>query len=161
MPGRSVAWADTRLAAQSLVAGTDFIVDLLTNAPTVDTLTVIRLVVDLEAHYIITNTITDSDSIVDMGIGVTSVEALAAALPDPSDDTSYPPRGWLYVASKYVGQAITTSTGMFSKNGIFQADIRGMRKIDKGRLFMRVANTNLNVGGAMELTGRIRALCKV
>ncbi len=156
---RRLAWADTRVIQDSLVAGTDIILDLLVNAPTMDTLTVVRLVVDLEAHYIITNTITDSDSIVDLGIGVTSVEAFAGALPDPSLDTSYPPRGWLYVASKYVGQALTTSTGMFSKNAVFAADLRAMRKIDKGILFLRMANTNMNVGGAMEVTGRVRALC--
>jgi len=162
MAPRNRAWADTRFAGVSLVAGTDILTDLLSDAPTVDTLTAIRIVGDIEAHYVITNTITDSDSVVDVGIGVSATEAFAAgvgAIPDPSVTNKYPPRGWLYVATQYVGQALTTSTGMFSKNARFQFDIRSMRKIDKGRMFIRVANTNINVGGAMELTGRVRVLC--
>jgi len=146
----------------SLVAGTDVLIDLLANAPTSDTLTLVRLVMDLNFHYIVTNTLSDSDSIVDVGVGVTSKEGFdagAASVPDPQDQTAYPPRGWIYVNSLYVGQALTADTGVWNNHGIIKADIGAMRKVDKGILFMRVANTNLNVGGAMEVTGRVRALC--
>jgi len=159
---RSRSWADLRLAGESLVAGTDILKDILSDAPTSDTLTIVRLVVDLEAHYIITNTITDSDSVVDVGIGVVSAEAFAAgvgAIPDPALSTGYPARGWLYIATKYVGQALTTSTGMFNTNAQFQADLRASRKVDKGKVIIRIANANINVGGAMQVTGRVRALC--
>jgi len=162
MPPRGRAWADTRFKQQSIVAGTDFIVDLLANAPTVDTLTAIRIVVDVHVHYIVTTTLADSDSIVDLGIGVASAEAVvagAAALPDPASDSSYPPRGWLYVATGYVAQILTTDSGITNENAHFKADIRAMRKIDKGTLFVRVAQANLNTGGAMEMNGRIRVLC--
>jgi len=162
MADRPRAWADTRFKMQSLVAGTDFIVNLLLNAPTVDTLTAIRIVGELEFAYVVTTTIADSDSIVDVGIGVAADEAVAAgaaALPDPASDSSYPPRGWLYVATGYVAQHITSATGLANKNAVFKFDIRAARKIDKGTLFFRAAQANLNVGGAMELTGRIRVLC--
>jgi len=159
---RPRAWADTRLAGNALVAGADLILNLLIDAPTVDTLTSIRVVGEINAHYIISNTITDSDSIVDLGIGVASGQAFAVgqtALADPAGSTGYPPRGWVYCQSLYCGQAVTSSTGMFNENAIFKFDVRGQRKIDKGVLFLRMVNTNINVGGAMEVVGRVRVLC--
>jgi len=161
MPNRNRAWADTRYKGEAMVAGTDVITDLLVNAPVVDTLTAIRIVGELVFAYIVTNTLSDSDSIVDVGIGVTSADAFPtpSAMPDPASDSSYPPRGWLWVATGYVGQALTASTGVFNTNAVFKFDIRAMRKIDKGKLFLRAAQANINVGGAMELTGRVRVLC--
>ncbi len=161
MASRPRAWADSRIVA-TLTTAADILVDLLAGAPTVDTLTAIRIVVNLNCHYIVTNTLSDSDSVVDIGIGVTSVEAFAAgatSVPDPSSPTSFPPRGWLYVDTGYVGQALTSATGVFNENAVFKVDLRAARKIDKGTLFLRIANTNINVGGAMEVVGRVRVLC--
>ena len=160
---RGRSWADARLTGVSLVAGTDVLVDLLASVvPVVDTLTAVRIIGEFSCHYIVSNTITDSDSFVDVGIGVTSAEAFAAgvaSLPDPANAASFPPRGWLYAATGYCGQALTTDTGMFNKNAEFKFDIRAMRKIDKGVLFMRIANANITVGGAMQIVGRVRTLC--
>ncbi len=162
MAPRSRAWADIRFGSTALVAGTDIFLDLLVSAPTVDTLTAVRIIGDFNVHYDVTTTIADSDSAVDVGIGVTSTQAFGVgltALPDPTGTTTFPPRGWLYVATRHVAQLVTSSTGIINENAIFQFDIRAMRKIDKGILFVRIANTNLNIGGAMEVTGRIRTLC--
>ena len=63
------------------------------------------------------------------------------------------------MGTKYVGQALTSATGVFNVNAYFEFDMRAMRKVDKGILFMRMANGNINVGGAMEVVGRVRALC--
>ena len=145
-----------------MAAGTDILVNLLENAPTVDTLTAVRIVGDFTVHYRITNTTVDSDSIIDVGVGVVAAPAFTAgqaAIPDPSSETSYPPRGWLYVASMHISETVTTSTGLQIKDARFQFDIRSMRKIDKGVLFLRIANTNINTGGVCEVTGRIRAFC--
>ena len=160
--GRNRAWADLLFGPSALVVGTDIIVDLLANAPTVDTLTAVRIVGELNAHYDVTNTIVDSDSVVDLGIGVTSMQAFAAganSVPDPSTMTDYPPRGWLYVTRKYVGQSLTDTTGVTSVQAVFSFDVRAMRKIDKGILYLRMANVMINVGGAMEVSGRVRVLC--
>jgi len=162
MASRNRAWADTRFEGTALVAGTPILANLLAGASTVDTLTAIRIVGEFNVHYIVTNTLSDSDSSVDAGIGVTSVEAFdagAAAIPSPKVTTEYPPRGWLYAATGYVGQALTTSTGVFNENAVFKFDLRAMRKIDKGRLFLRIDNSNINIGGAMEVVGRVRVLC--
>jgi len=159
---RRRAWADTRLNGVSLVAGTPFVSDLLVNAPEVDTLTVVRIVADITVQYVVSNTIVDSLSNVDLGIGVSSIEAFAVAgaagLPDPSVDDQYPPRGWIYVNNKPVSQQ-AESTGVVNSVAHFEFDIRSMRKIDKGRLFMVMDQTNITVGGAMQIVGRVRALC--
>ena len=147
----------------SLVAGTDVLLDLLESATEVsDTLTAARIVGSFTVNYVVTTTIADADSVVDVGIGVTSTQGFgvggAAGVPDPASETSYPPRGWLYVATKHVAQLVTTDGGIINENAEFNFDLRAMRKLDKGILFMRIAQANINVGGAMEVTGRVRTL---
>ena len=159
--GRGRAWADFRIIGTALVAGTPNVSNLLGNAPVEDTLTAVRIVLDVTVQYLVSTTIVDSLSIVDIGIGVASTEAVLAgfaALPRPDDGTNFPPRGWLYVASQPVSQQ-AESTGVISTVARFQADLRSMRKIDKGVLFMVITNTNITVGGAMQMTGRVRTLC--
>ena len=159
---RNRAWADFRYKGVSLVAGTDIISDLLTNAPDVDTLTAVRIVGYLNVGYVVTNAIVDADSVVDVGIGVSAKEAVSAggsSLPDAQSVVSYPPRGWLYLATKYVRQSLTGTDGTTNSNAVFEFDLRAMRKVDKGTVFIRIGNANINVGGAMEVTGRVRVLC--
>ncbi len=106
-PNRNRAWADTRLNVAAFVAGVQQEFNLLLAAPTVDTLTVVRIVADFWIFYSPNATIVDSLSIVDVGVGVTSSEAFAArgtSLPQPGNSTEYPPRGWLYVSSQLSGK---------------------------------------------------------
>jgi len=160
---RRRSWADQRLAGVSVVAGTPVRLDLLENAPTIDTLTVVRIIGDLTVQYTPNSTVVDSLSIIDMGIGVASVEAFAtgsAGLPSPSAETQFPPRGWLYVASRPVSQQLESAgTGALNEVSLFQFDIRAMRKIDKGILFWIIENTDILTGGSIRVTGRIRTLC--
>ena len=159
---RGRAWSDQRFTGTSLVAGNDILSNLLEfGLEGVDNLTVVRIIGELNVHYVVTTTIADSDSFVDVGIGVTSAQAFgvgAGSVPDPANSASFPPRGWLYAATGYVAQLITTDTGIVNINTTFKFDIRAMRKIDKGTLFMRLAQANINVGGAMEVVGRVRTL---
>ena len=158
---RHRAWADRRFAGVSLVAGTLQNFDLLQNAPTIDTLTVVRIVGDLTVQYLVSTTVADSLSIVDLGIGVIAATAfgVAGAAPAPQIETEYPDRGWIYVASQPVAQLVTTDGGIINEAARFQFDIRAMRKIDKGTLFMGIVQANITVGGAMQVTGRVRSLC--
>ena len=160
MTSRNRAWADQRFAGNSLPVGTKLISNLLVNAHTVDTLTAVRIVLDVTVQYDPSLTVVDSLSVIDVGIGVSSVEAFATAgaLPSPSAETEYPPRGWLYVASQPLWQQ-AESTGVLTSVARFQVDIRSMRKIDKGVLFVMFQNTNLIVGATCGVTGRARVLC--
>jgi len=160
---RRRAWSDQRFAGVSLVAGTAFESDLLENhtGPN-DSLTVVRIVADVTVQYLVSTTVADSLSIVDLGIGVASASAFATAgaLPDPALDQEFPPRGWVYVASQPVTQLLDGAGGVsiVDRPARFVFDIRAMRKIDKGILFMRMIQANITVGGAMQVTGRIRSL---
>jgi len=161
MVSRNRAWADLRLNGDALVVGTPITVDLLAVAPTVDTLTAVRIVGDITVSVLVGSTVVDSLSVVDLGIGVSSLEAFTVAgtsLPNPADAFDYPPRGWLYVATQPVRQQ-AESTGVIVQVARFVFDIRSMRKIDKGKLFMTIVNSTITVGGAMEAVGRVRTLC--
>jgi len=154
-------WADIRYAGVVIAATAVNKFDLLLGTPTVDTLTVTRIIGDLTIQYRIATTLVDSLSIVDVGIGVTSVEAFAAggsSLPNPSIQSQYPPRGWLYVDSQPVAQK-AESTGVIERVARFQFDLKGQRKIDKGILYMIIEQNDITVGGAMEIIGRTRVLC--
>ena len=163
MASRPMAWADTRLVQQAVVAGAADLTDLLLNAPASDTLTVVRIVGDVEIFYVVTNTQADSSSVVDLAIGVTSVDAFAvgeAALPDLTIDARYPPRGWLYVNTQPLTEVITSSTGVQTHHARFKFDVRAMRKVDKGVLFLWIEHNNIDIGGAVDIVGRVRVLCK-
>ena len=158
---RNRAWADRRLAVAALNDGSRQSFDLLANAPTVDTLTAVRIIGELWFMYSPNSTIVDALSIVDLGIGVSSVEAFAqgaASLPDPTTETEYPPRGWLYVDTKPVWQQ-AESTGVINHAAQFKFDLGAMRKIDKGRLFLTMEQNDILVGGSMRVIGRVRTLC--
>jgi len=165
MASRRRAWADRRFAGVSLVANTELIEDLLEDLGSTDTLTVVRIVGDLIVNYLVSTTVGDALSIVDLGIGVASSAAFAVggATPAPTSQTEYPPRGWIYVASQPVTQILDAAGGVsiVDRPARFQFDIRAMRKIDKGVLFMNLVQNNITVGGAMQVTGRIRSLVLV
>jgi len=158
---RGRAWADRRFDVSSLVAAVPQSFNLLQNAPTVDTLTAVRVIGDLTFQYSPNSTIVDSLSKVDVGVGVTSLEAFTvggASLPNPSDENQYPPRGWLYVSTQPVYQQ-AESTGVINAVARFQFDLRAMRKVDKGVLFLTMEQNNILVGGSMRIVGRTRVLC--
>lgn len=159
---RNRAWADTRFNVGALVAGTPQIFDLLAGAPTVDTLTAVRIIGDLEFQYTPNLTVSDSLSVVDVGIGVCSTEAFSSgfdALPRASDSANYPTRGWLYVSTRPVTQLVTADTGIIDRVARFQFDLRAMRKIDKGILYLEMEQANIIIGGVMNVVGRTRVLC--
>jgi len=164
MAHRRRSWADRRFPGTNVAATGPLSFDLLANAPVSDSLTVTRIIGDFTLQYLVSTTVNDSLSIVDVGIGVASSAAFAVAsaagLPDPSLETEYPDRGWLYIKSLPVSQILDAAGGVSIVDRVarFEFDIRAMRKIDKGILFMILENNNITVGGAMQLTGRIRSL---
>jgi len=164
MASRPRSWADVRINLPTIVAAAPEKINLLGNAPISDTLTVIRIIGDFWVFYEPTAGQVDSLSSVDVGIGVTSIEGFTVAgtaLPNPSIDTQFPPRGWLYAATQPVVQFVRPSAdaGFQQINAHFKFDLRAMRKIDKGVLFMTIENNNIVVGGSMRAVGRVRSLC--
>ena len=101
--------------------------------------------------------------LVHVGIGVCSVEAFAiggTSLPSPGTETDYPPRGWLYLASSLCYRAVGAGPIDIVRFAEFQADLRAMRKVDKGVLFLTVVNSAaLGASFTIGISGRVRALC--
>ncbi len=161
MTNRNRAWAD-QVFDQVVTSATPHVRDLLANAPTIDTITAVRIVGDLIGDF--NSTVNpQAAQVIDIGIGVSSAEALAigvTALPSPVLADEYPPRGWLYVARKVCTGKFTDTTGLIRNPAVFSFDLRAMRKIDKGRLFMVMHNTNSDgADTAVSLRGRVRVLC--
>jgi len=158
MPGRNRAWADTVYSGLVIVDEGSLATDLLVNAPTVDTLTAVRIIIDVVV-VLSPAIVSDALNVVSVGLGVTSREAFTAvALPDPAASTEYPPRGWLYVANKPVRSTATT-VGLDVKEAHFQVDLRAMRKVDKGVLFLALGNAAVLNTLSVDITGRVRVLC--
>ena len=162
MPGRNRAWSDTIYIGAQINDGAVDVKDLLVNAPTVDTLTAVRIVLDLELRHG-SDEGADITSAVHVGIGVCSVEAFAvseaSALPSPAVATEYPPRGWLYANTQHCSESGGAGAVQVQKSAIFKADLRAMRKIDKGILFMVVENQAILGATAIDIWGRVRVLC--
>ncbi len=164
MAPRRRAWADFNIDTAIASAG-NLIVDLLANASASDTITVARLVIDLWG-YLSPTSEAETSQVVFVSVGVASEEAFllgAAALPDPQNADEAPARGWLYVMGLPVLQTLpsgATVAAMHRMDAHFDADVHGLRKVDRGRLFLRARNEpSLGAATTIQLTGRVRALC--
>ena len=162
---RNRAWADITIDEGITSSGGRVIKNLLVNAPTVDTLTAVRILGEISFHV---QTLSEIEFMqhIDLGIGVASLEAFnvgVTALPDPLTSTEYPPRGWLYIARRVVTQSLPTGgtpTAMYRETARFMFDLRAARKIDKGILFLHAVNTNFDgTDSTVSMIGRVRALC--
>jgi len=81
-----------------------------------------------------------------MGIGVASQEAFAAgAVADPFNATDHPVRGWLFRSGGRVFGFAADQPAVYSHR--IEKDIRAMRKLDNGEMFVEFQNT-LNEGAA-------------
>jgi len=159
---RRRSWTDTQFNVASLTDGVAQEFNLLLNAPAADTRTVIRLIGDIYVFYSPNSTIADTLSTVACGIGVVAQEAFAikgTSMPNPSIVAGQDPaRGWLYAATQPVFQSVQTE-GVFVHVAEFKFDLRAMRKIDKGILFLTLEQNDVLTGGSMRVIGRVRVLC--
>ena len=162
---RHRTWAD-RIFNQLVNSGASDVEDLLDAVPQQsETLTVTRIIAELQFTSVVTDE-NESTQLISLAIGVVSPEAVAigiTALPSPSVEDEFPPRGWLYRGRMVYQLALPTGatpTSMFKQMPIFKFDVRAMRKIDKGRLFLVVQNTDVDgVATNLHMRGIVRSLC--
>ena len=163
MAKRNVAWADTIFKGGQINDEVCLVTNLLLDAPTVDTLTAVRIIVDLEIAHGVDEPAADFSNAIHVGIGVASVEAFAVAfgagLPSPQFTAQYPPRGWLYVNTQSARTQSHGNTGPSVFPAKFTVDLRAMRKIDKGVLFLSVCNEAIFATQDVDIWGRVRVLC--
>jgi len=93
------------------------------------------------------------------------VEAFNAnVVPDPSEVVDFPARGWLWKETLIaVGNSVTgpPAHDVYMHTEV-SADIRSMRKVDKGILYIARDAKDFSVSGAflpVTLVGMVRALC--
>jgi len=157
MASRGRAWSDT--ITNTVLTNDQAPTDLLAGAPTVDTITVIRILIDVSV--VLADGFESSNSLMhlSMGVGVTAKEAFDAdALPNVGTTSEYPPRGWLFAGSQIVYNAPALNSAYV--HGHFKADIRSQRKVDKGVLFLKIKSTlSQNSQATTMWVGRIRVLC--
>ena len=160
---RPRAWLDF-LMAQTLT-GTPLVVDLLAAATVnLDTITAVRIILHLEVWPASLTSTFEGVQSIDMGIGVSSVDAFGigiSAMPDPRVQADTPPRGWLWRSSISMYQS--NADGAEAKTplpGIVDADLSSMRKVDRGTLSLVIAKT-ARIGSAFDCSvlGLIRTLC--
>ncbi len=97
-----------------------------------------------------------ASNLFDIGIGVASREALAAtALADPETDGDFPQSGWLYRCRH---RLLDDAADGRAPLEIYR-DLRAMRKLSRGSVFITATNTADTSGGfAVVLAGIVRAL---
>ncbi len=158
---RPRAWSDI-LINRSITAGSSSIaLDLLVDAPTIDTRTVIRIIGDIGAFPDDRNAAIDGVMEIDMGIGVCSREAFVAnVVPDPNVQAEYPSLGWLYITTQLVVQNNASGTIESFLYPQWHFDVGANRKVDKGTLYAAINNTTADDAGfTVRVVGRLRALC--
>jgi len=107
----------------------------------------------------------DGGSVVDLAIGVSATEAFNAnVVPDPGSPADTPARGWLWKDRLIaVGNSVTGPPAHDVYWGTeLKADIRSMRKVDRGVLYLAMQFDNTLVSGSflpVSCIGIVRALC--
>ncbi len=159
MPARPTDWLDTRLGMTVTSGGqqNQSLMGAVTNIEA-RRYTCIRMFVRIECH---SNSVAGAYGVqqLDIGIGITSVEAFnAGVLPDPNVDNDKPAKGWMYRTKLLVGQNGVGVNPIYS----VMADVRAARKIERGELFI-VVNSGSTVGTTFTMTvsGLIRCLMKL
>jgi len=165
MADRARAWADTLISASFPVVSSQVVVNLLTTLIPSDMITAVRLVIRLQCVPQNLSDDIDGGTTISFGIGVSALEAFTAlVLPDPEIDADVPARGWLW---KSVMLAVANSvTGPPAHDVYFgttlEADVRAMRKVDRGVLYLSMRSTDNAVSGSYLPTaviGLVRVLC--
>ena len=139
-------------------------VNLLTQAPDLDTITVARLIGRLSVQHDSLTSQIDNAAIINIGIGVSSVEgfavAAAAGLPIVSAAASSPARGWLFRDQLRVIKVHSTDTTYeIMVVGESKFDVGAMRKVDKGVLFLIAQQDSIGgTAATVRLSGLVRAM---
>ena len=161
MVARRTTWHDVGLKATTVsegATGVNIALDGTLSVADVQGLTLTRTLGNL---YFMSMTVAGAWGIqaLSFGIGISSREAFTAGvLPDPEGDTEEPLNGWVIrnvvaVAQNGIGGAVIQRVHF---------DIRAQRRLDSGRLYLRMVNTDVRgTGFTVGVVGQIRTLFKL
>ncbi len=160
MASRPRAWGDV-IFEQALTDALQVNNDLLVTLAASDTVTVVRIIGHLT---VIPNNLAgaiEGAMKIDLGIGVASKEAFDAdVVPDATTAADVPARGWLWADRLVCTKQNTSGTMEDWHYPEVRFDVRAMRKIDRGVLYLQMNNNGLaGTGFTVTVVGRVRALC--
>ena len=156
-------WVDSTLSIQVASSGQDSR-SLITGFSAADTrlaqMTLLRTIIGVDIAYTVHDSGEGSQK-VSLGIGITSQEAFAAGtLPDPVLATDYPTRPWIWRAEYRVFGFAADQPTIFTRR--LDLDIRAMRKLENGEVFIVVDNFPIEgVTASITVLGLIRQLWNV
>ncbi len=120
-------------------------------------MTLMRTIIGLDVAYTVHDA-GEGSQLVDLGIGVTSQEAFAAAsVPDPNVATDHPTRGWVFRARGRVFGFAADQAAVYDWR--LDRDIRSRRKLENGECYLVTNNTAVEgAASTIRVIGLIRLL---
>ena len=160
---RHRAWSTKLISDNYPASGTQIIEDLLVILPVNPVQTVVRIVLHLGLILTDASGVLDGTVEMDLAIGVSSEEAFTAGVvPDPNVETEVPAAGWLWRERLWVQYSNTGSPVDRYTPMEVRADLRAMRKVDRGILYMvSQASTVQGTFDDVTLIGVVRSLILV
>ena len=160
---RPLAWGDSLFAQPLVGAAAQVNADLLVNLTPSDTITVARLVIQLHLTTDNVFNVVDGMMTVDLGVQVVTDQAFTtggSATPQVNVAAASPARGWLWRYRGIVINAVGTGPIDFHTAVEVRADIRTMRKVDRGKLILSMI-TGVSHGTVFntKVTGIVRVFC--
>jgi len=162
VPGRrrQTLWVDT-LHTSIIASGGEAAVTLQAELDVTQAkfagLTLVRVILCHDYSYAIHDS-GEGSAALDIGIGLTSQEAFAAAVhPDPNVTTDHPTRGWIY-RCRHKLHGFAADQAAVDVRTVYR-DLRAKRKIENGELYMTWFNTLLSgTASSVQVVGITRCL---
>jgi len=156
-------WVDRNYGVT--LSGSPVLIDLLSSVVAdFPNKTVERLIIRLFSNPDSFTTTTSGVNRIDLGIGVVTADAFAVgitAVPDPRVVTDFPARGWLWKGVMFLSKSNAggTESESYHYNDLLEADLRAMRKVDRGVLMMIAAQTAIQGSEVpLNIDGLVRTL---
>ena len=153
-------WIDSAVN-NTIASGAVFLGSLMTGVSATQTrfdqMTLLRTIIGVDVA-VLTHGSAKGSQTVSMGIAVASQEAFAAGTVSDSEvDTDFPTRGWVWRARYRIFGFLGDGSPHFTRR--IDRDLRAMRKLENGEMFLQAANVALEGStNAVTLTGLIRQL---
>ena len=158
---RRMVWLDSNFAAN---VGDGNVVTASLMATVSDTerrmgqWTLARTIIGIDLAYAVHDA-GEGSQILFMGMGIINDESFAvpSSVPNPSDTTEFPQRGWVYRASYRIFGFAADQPAVFVRR--VEKDLRSQRKLDNGLSFVNFAQVaDEGVAATVKVTGIIRQL---
>ena len=160
---RSRQWFDADVAVQTMVSGTPQFDQLSVPGDELRTLTVARIIVDLNLTPSSLSAAQQGGMKCTIGVGLATTDAIGVgitALPDIFSNVSFPIRGWLFKGAMF--STWESPTGVV-EHGVVETrhlDLGAMRKLDNGVLYIVAGvETFDGAGYTCDLIGHCRFMC--